>query len=210
MTDSTTWRCLDAGCASLWLAWSDVAPPQIVHLGVALTEAPAASLQRPGPASLVDAPAAMPLFPDPALGWAGVPGWQGPDAARPWRWQVRDAGPDAVEVVYRHPDGGAVTVGLAVFAPGLFELSLRAAPAVGRLCHTVPLPRDAAEQLAFGGRWAGELAVRRAPLAGGGFRTSRAGARSAHDAFPGQVVGETAFGEDTGAVLGLHLAWFGN
>lgn len=210
VADSLSWRRLDAGEAGLWLAWSDLATPQIVHLGAVLEEAPAALLQRPEPASLVAAPAAIPLFPDPALGWAGVPGWQGPEAARPWRWQVRDAGADAVEVIYRHPAGAVVTVGLAVFAPGLFELSLRAGPAAGRLCHTVPLPPDAAEQLAFGGRWAGELAVRRVPLAGGGFRTSRAGARTAHDAFPGQVVGEAGFGEDAGAVLGLHLAWFGN
>ena len=58
----------------------------------------------------------------------------------------------------------------------------------------VPLPAIAAEALAFSGRWAGEMAVDRVSLSGGLARGSRAGSRTAHDAFPALVVGSSAFG----------------
>lgn len=69
-----------------------------------------------------------------------------------------------------------------------------------------PLPRWIGEALTWGGRWSGEFQPERRELGRGVEIRSRSGNRIAPDAFPGVVVGTVGFGEDSGEVIGLHLA----
>lgn len=69
-----------------------------------------------------------------------------------------------------------------------------------------PLPRWIGEVLTWGGRWSGEIQPEQRELGRGFEVVSRSGNRIAPDAFPGLVVGAAGFGEDTGEVIGLHLA----
>jgi len=204
---------LTAHGAALWLHASGALPPQLVHLGAPAARPDALILDRPLPASVIDAATRRPLLPDPALGWGGLPGVDGLDSARPWAWELPEPVADGLICRYRRESGERAALTLTAFADGVFRWRLKVGGLVHpgmRVCYTVPLPEAATEALTFGGFWAGELAAGRAPLAGGLARVNRAGSRSAHDAFPGLVVGTPGFAEDAGEVLGLHLAWPGN
>jgi alpha-galactosidase len=119
-----------------------------------------------------------------------------------------------VVATYRHPDGYQLEYQLTVVSDGLFAIRLTGeipgGKPAGRIALGVPLPSTAMEGVGFGGRWAGEMAMTRVPLGGGFSRGSRAGSRTAHDAFPALVSGSTGFTAETGEVVGVHLGWWGN
>ncbi len=205
------WR-LAAGDSELCLVAGRAQPPTLVHIGERLGDAlsPVAFVDSARAGSLIDVPQAAPLWPDPARGWTGPPACPEADPSVPWEWQTPAA--DAIGVTVGYRQGGR-RLGCRVqqAGDGVFELRLEAAGfGAGHLSYTLPLPPQAGEVLGFTGRWAGELQPERGPLAGGWYRSSHAGSRTAHDAFPGIVVGSTGFGEDGGEVLGVHLAWSGN
>jgi alpha-galactosidase len=168
----------------------------------------------PQTGSLIDAVALAPLFPDPALGWTGAPGWQGPDPLQPWHNGIERKGPGAVVIAAAHPSGYRAWIEIEVVGDGLFAIRMTGQCPdqlpQGRINLGLRLPGMASEALAFSGRWAGEMTSQRVPLAGGFRRSSRAGSRTAHDAFPALVAGSRAFSADSGEVLGLHLGWWGN
>ncbi len=190
------------------------APPGLVHLGAWLGDAlTSENFQRPQTGNLLDA-VAFPLFPDPALGWTGTPGWQGgPRPDRAWTTSVHPPEADAVVMTGEHPEGFRVEIRVQAVSPGLFGLSLRGSSPggpEGRIALSMPLPPSAAEAIGFGGRWAGEMTMERVALAGGFSRSSRAGSRTAHDAFPALVAGSAGFSAESGEVVGVHLGWWGN
>lgn len=78
------------------------------------------------------------------------------------------------------------------------------------LAVTVPLPDRAVDLLSFGGRWAGEMQPQRRRwdwgIAG---HENRAG-RTSHEHAPLLIAGTEGFGEWTGEVWALHLAWSAN
>ena len=73
-----------------------------------------------------------------------------------------------------------------------------------RICF--PLPRWIEDVLTWGGRWSGEFQPERRQVGSGVDIRSRSGNRIAPDAFPGLVIGTAGFGDDTGEVIGVHLA----
>jgi alpha-galactosidase len=189
--------------------------PGLVHLGAWLGDAlSVAGFQRAETGNLVET-AALPLFPDPALGWTGTPGWRGgPRPDRAWQADVDRPDADVAIVTYEHPEGFRVDFRIEAVSPGLFALSFvgdcPGDEPVGRIALSVPLPPAAAEAIGFGGRWAGEMTMERVPLFGGFSRSSRAGSRTAHDAFPALVAGSAGFSAESGELLGVHLGWWGN
>ncbi|MEQ8858933.1 MAG: alpha-galactosidase [Pseudomonadales bacterium] len=208
----TLWR-IGAADVELCLVAGAGHPPALVHLGRALGDVVSAASFVDGASAggLIDAPQATPLWPDPARGWTGPPGCADADPGEPWHWDPPVVDAPALRVCYRHGDERRLTCRLQVGAEGVVTMQFEA---VGcndaRLSYTVPLPAQATEAIGFTGRWAGELQAQRLPLGGGWYQSSRAGSRTAHDAFPGFVAGSAGFGEDQGEVLALHLAWSGN
>jgi alpha-galactosidase len=207
---------LPCGDAELWVLASPAGPPCWVHIGARLGTSPSmASVTPPRSGTVLD-DALVPLLPDPALGWTGIPGWSGADARQAWRFTEVRPEPGALIFAFVHEGGHRAELAVRALEDALFALDLEAFPAssaslaADRIAYTVPLPSSAVEGLGFRGRWAGELVTERAPLSGGWHRTSRAGSRTAHDAFPGFLAGEAGFGEDHGEVLAMHLGWFGN
>jgi len=212
--EARLWR-LCADDAELCLLAGAHQPPAMVHLGAPLgpVSTPRA-LAGARADSLIQGPAGIPLLPDPAAGWTGEPGWSGGDAAQPWQADVTAADAKTLSASYWHADGRRLKYTLRALDVGVFALDMSAHPAAPRpsteIAYSIGLPPEALEGLGFTGRWAGELAVERRPLAGGWQISSRCGSRTGHDAFPGWLAGETSFGEDNGGVLAMHLAWFGN
>jgi alpha-galactosidase len=79
-----------------------------------------------------------------------------------------------------------------------------------RATLTVPLPAGADEVLRFVGRWAHEFQSVRTTWQHGTILVENRRGRTSHDNHPTAVVGGAGFGETSGAVLGIHLAWSGN
>ena len=75
---------------------------------------------------------------------------------------------------------------------------------------TLPLPADAAELLTFDGRWAREFQPVRRPWPGGAWTSENVAGRTSHDHPPLLFAGTAGFGEWSGEVWGVHLAWSGN
>jgi alpha-galactosidase len=205
-----------AGGAECVLLAGDDEPPGIAHLGDWLGSAPSGSgFSRSQTGNLIQTATLAPLLPDPAAGWTGAPGWRdGPGTGRAWSTRIRAADADGISVAFEHADGYEAEFSVSVVSGGLFEFRLTgkrpASRTAGRIALGVPLPATAMEALCFGGRWAGEMTMQQVPLSGGLSRISRAGSRTAHDAFPGLVAGSRGFTADTGELLGVHLGWWGN
>ncbi|MDZ7668619.1 MAG: alpha-galactosidase [Gammaproteobacteria bacterium] len=212
--EARLWR-LHADDAELCLLAGANQAPAIVHLGPPL--GPVSTPQALAGAradSLIRGPAGIPLLPDPAAGWTGEPGWSGGDAAQPWQAEVAAPDAETLSISYWHTDGRRVEYTVSVLDAGVFAFDMSVHSSVpeplAEVAYSIGLPPQALEGLGFTGRWAGEFATERRNLAGGWQISSRCGSRTAHDAFPGWLAGETSFGEDHGELLAMHLAWFGN
>ncbi|WP_315707873.1 alpha-galactosidase [Brenneria uluponensis] len=81
---------------------------------------------------------------------------------------------------------------------------------VNRLAVTLPIPEQAAEVMAFHGRWIREFQPHRVLLEHGSLVQENRRGRTSHEYFPALVCGEPGFCEQTGAVWGAHLGWSGN
>ena len=73
-----------------------------------------------------------------------------------------------------------------------------------------PMPDRASEVLNLTGDWADEFRTTRISCPPGLFEIGSRRGRSSHQAFPGLVIGEAGFGEDTGEVWGATLGWSGD
>ncbi len=212
--DEGRYHVLAAGPVEMWIVEAPDRLPAILHVGRPLRHAPPVEAVRGASQGTRLDEDPLSLLPDPARGWTGPPGWNGTDPLRPWQHGGTRAGAGCIAVDFQHPGGRALSLAIRVVSDGLFALDALVRAADGQyrdtVSYTLPLPASAAEGLAFSGRWAGELAPERGPLAGGRHRLSRAGSRSAHDAFPAFLAGEDGFAEDRGELLALHLGWFGN
>lgn len=78
------------------------------------------------------------------------------------------------------------------------------------LAPTLPLPAHATELLCFDGRWTREFHPVRRPWPSGAWVSENRSGRTSHEHLPLLYAGEPGFGEWTGAVWGVHLAWSGN
>ncbi len=82
--------------------------------------------------------------------------------------------------------------------------------AVDGLTVTLPLPGQATELLTFPGRWCREFHPRRVAFDAGAVLAENRRGRTSHDHVPLLWAGTPGFGEWTGEVWGVHLAWSGN
>lgn len=78
------------------------------------------------------------------------------------------------------------------------------------LYPTVPLPERATELLTFDGRWTREFQPVRRPWPSGTWISENRTGRTSHEHVPLVFAGTPGFGEWTGEVWGVHLAWSGN
>ena len=79
-----------------------------------------------------------------------------------------------------------------------------------RLDITLPLPAHADEVLQFAGRWTREMQPVRTPFTHGAVTAENRSGRTSHEHPPVLFAATTGFGEWSGEVWGLHLAWSGN
>ena len=78
-----------------------------------------------------------------------------------------------------------------------------------RLHVALPLPAHFREILEFPGRWTDEMRPQRAHLGLGARSWDNRRGRPVHQNAPGVFVGTAGFGETSGELLGVHLAWSG-
>lgn len=175
------------------------------------------------PGGEFDEAAPLALVPVAASGFAGRPGIEGrrgdgsghalvfgdgrvvEHTSRRLRWEGEDARAGVgLAVGIDLDEAGVVTMAAAVtnLGPDVYQLH--------RVALTLPVPPGADELLRFVGRWAHEFQSVRSPWPHGTVLIENRRGRTSHDNHPTAVAGPAGFGERSGAVLGVHLAWSGN
>jgi alpha-galactosidase len=199
--------------------------PAILYWGAPLGDAvdPAtvrAALARPTTSGALDVVAPLSLVPEHGSGHDGRPGLLG-HRRRGTSWAPRfalssvDERGDGVEV--RCVD---LVAGLELVTEIVLDHTLRIACTIvnrgddryllDALTVCVPMPSHAAELLTLHGRWTREFSVERRPWTTGTWSVENRLGRTSHERPPLVFAGELGFGEWSGEVWGLHLAWSGN
>ncbi len=75
---------------------------------------------------------------------------------------------------------------------------------------SMPLPGQYRECMHIHGRWGLEFQTQRSEIATGVLLLQSHRGRTSHERYPGVVVGESGFGEQTGDVMAANLAWSGS
>ncbi|MBO0983149.1 alpha-galactosidase [Rathayibacter sp. SD072] len=197
--------------------------PEVLHWGrdpgpvaaEALAALDEASIRQVS-SSALDAPWPQTILPGEQDGWQGRPGLAGHIAGEPLlpSWRVVSLESDerclSLEAVadelslsssLRFDVAGVLVVEHALTNRGerVVEPSILEA--------TLPLDARAVEFLDLAGRWTRERSPQRRPVAHGSIvRESRRG-RTGHDAPTFAIAGTAGFGDRTGEVWGVHLAW---
>lgn len=170
-------------------------------------------------ASALDRPWPFTILPTERDGWEGRPGMvaardDGPllpdwSVTRLLRSSVGftlDAVASGVELhsAIRLDDAGVLRIEHSVRNTGNLPIQLHALDA------TMPVDARASELLDFSGRWTRErLPQRRQAVQGSTVRESRRG-RTGHDSPLVTIAGTPGFGDRTGELWGVHLAWSGD
>jgi alpha-galactosidase len=198
--------------------------PVIAYWGAPLGSVDAASvlaaLARPAVQGGLDVVAPVSVVPEHGSGFQGRPGLSGHRrGGRGWAPRFQPAGVVPVE-------GGVVVEAFDAIA-GLRLTTLITLDEVlsvsctltnqgddrymlGGLHPTLPLPAHASSLLTFDGRWVREFQpVRREWGSGTWVSENRAG-RTSHEHPPLLFAGSPGFGEWSGEVWGVHVAWSGN
>ena len=199
--------------------------PTLVHWGEPLGDSPEPgeldpALDRPAVAGALGSVAPISIVPLHAEGFVGRPGLAGR------RGGGRDWAPRFVPAAHRL-DGGTLVVDALDDVAGL---ALTTEITVGdvlvvrvtitnvaerrysldALTVSVPLPDRADELLTFEGRWAREFHPVRAPWQRGAVVSEHLRGRTSHEHVPLLFAGASGFGEWSGEVHGVHVAWSGN
>jgi alpha-galactosidase len=199
--------------------------PTVVHWGAPLgagadLAALAGVLGRPSVAGAMAHVAPVGIVPLHADGFPGRPGLMGRRAGgRAWapRFEAvshrRDGRALIVESVDERAElallttidvGDALTLKATLTNTGNRRYSLDA------LTITLPVPSYASEILRFEGRWAREFQPVRFALAEGSVLSENQRGRTSHERVPLLFAGSHGFGEWSGEVWGVHLAWSAN
>jgi alpha-galactosidase len=199
--------------------------PTIVYWGVplgpdVLPESFDAAIGRVAVAGALGSVAPVSIVPLHADGFVGRPGIAGRrGGGRAWA-------PRFVPVEHRLTDG-ELTVEAVDEVAGLALTTMIAADDVLRvrlsltnvaehrysldaLTVTLPLPESADELLRFEGRWAREFHPVRTPWTFGAVSSEQRRGRTSHEHPPLLFAGTAGFGEWSGEVHGVHIAWSGN
>ncbi len=201
--------------------------PAIIHWGRDLGDIELASvadaLALPVPFGALDMVAPLTIVPCHGDGFAGPPG------IKVHRNDGTSWAPRFTAMSVRHPDSttlvataadvvaeleltttvgldrhGALTVSSTLRNTGEGELWVDA------LDLALPVSRDAAEIVSFGGRWGLEFQSSRREWSGGSSISETLLGRTSHESPPLVMVGTSGFGEWSGEVWMAHLAWSGN
>jgi alpha-galactosidase len=201
--------------------------PAVVHWGAPLGEVDldsiARALYRPAVSGGLDVVAPLSVVPEHGSGHEGRPGLLG-RRRRGTMWAPRfGPGPEG-SVTF---DGHSIRVS-AVDTVAELELvtDIRLGSVLEVSCTLVnhssdrylldgltvclPLPAHAAELLTFSGRWTREFHTERRPWTTGTWSIENRLGRTSHERPPLVYAGEPGFGEWSGEVWGVHLAWSGN
>ncbi|GAA4775960.1 alpha-galactosidase [Microbacterium gilvum] len=215
-----------AGGAALVVAFRGEELPEVLHWGAdpgavdaeALAALDAASARQVS-ASALDVPWPLTILPTERDGWEGRPGIAGSLDGAPLLpgWRVVAVSQDEHGFTLSAEDGGLrLESSLRFDAAGILHVDHRVENAgdgdvaLAALDATLPVPARADELLDFGGRWTRERAPqRRAAVMGSTARESRRG-RTGHDAPLLTVLGTPGFGDASGELWAVHLAWSGD
>ncbi|MEN9643819.1 MAG: hypothetical protein RL238_488 [Actinomycetota bacterium] len=199
--------------------------PTVVYWGaplgdVADLDSVVQALARPPQQGSLDVVAPITVVPEHGSGFQGRPGLQGSrKGGRHWAPRFRthalerlDGGlrVEAVDTVAQLRMVTTITlddvlaVRVALTNDGDTRYLLDA------LHPTLPLPSHAAELLTFDGRWTRELHPVRRDWGSGVFLTENRAGRTSHEHPPLLFAGSVGFGEWSGDVWGVHVAWSGN
>jgi alpha-galactosidase len=203
----------------------DTPTPTIEYWGVPLgadvvLESLDAALGRGAVAGALGSVAPVSVVPLHADGFAGRPGIAGRrGGGRAWS-------PRFVPVGHRLLDGEltveavdevaglALTTSIAVDDVLRVRVSLTNIAeqrySLDALTVTLPLPESADELLRFEGRWAREFQPVRTPWTFGAVSSEHRRGRTSHEHPPLLFAGSAGFGEWSGDVRGVHVAWSGN
>jgi alpha-galactosidase len=215
---------LQAGAVSVVIDVAVGARPQILHWGAALgghLGDLAAAVVPAVPPSAFDAPVPLSLLPGRSAGHRGRPGLVGSRDGLAWSAKLvvsaAEADASSARITMRDERSALhVTTQLQLEPSGLLrawhELTNEGnSPyAVHQLLVCLPVPARATELLDVTGRWCLERVPQRLPYQHGTWeRASRRG-RTGHDSPTVTIAGTAAFGERSGEVWGVHLAWSGD
>jgi alpha-galactosidase len=198
--------------------------PTIVHWGAPLGAGAdagslATALGRPqvAGAGVVAPIGVVPLHAD---GFAGHPGLAGRRAGgRGWSPRLQPAGhrlDGATLSVTSRDDVADIELRTVVELDDVLSVQLTITNVGERrysldaLTATLPLPDAADELLTFDGRWAREFHPERIAWARGAWRSENRRGRTSHEHVPLVFAGCEGFGEWSGEVWGVHVAWSGN
>ena len=200
--------------------------PTVRHWGAALPldidlASTVTASTRPIAGGMLDVEAPVSLVPEHAAGFPGRPGLDGHRrGGRDWAarftyvaHEVEDNALtaeavdtiSALRIITRMTLGDVLTVQLTLVNEHPSERYL-----FDRLDATLPLPAQANEVLRFTGRWTREMHEYRSPFGYGAITAENRSGRTSHDRVPLLFAGTAGFGEWSGEVWGMHLAWSGN
>jgi alpha-galactosidase len=204
--------------------------PTILHwgadLGPDISAGLATAQTRPVPQGTLDTESPLSLIPEHGTGFGGRPGLFCHDGDGR-RWSPRfESGSAAVtedpggqtlsctaldriaglalSIEIRLDRFGVLTVSASLGNDGPGPLWL------GGLTLTLPVPAHAEELLTFAGRWCRELHPRRRSWDQEAVLAENRRGRTSHEHLPLVWAGSAGFGEWSGEVWGVHLAWSGN
>ncbi|PMJ92595.1 alpha-galactosidase [Vibrio sp. 10N.261.55.A7] len=81
---------------------------------------------------------------------------------------------------------------------------------LNKLVLTLPVPQRATELESYHGRWSREFQAQRQRLTHNAWQVENRRGRTSHEYFPGCLVGQQGFKEQTGEIWAFHLGWSGN
>ncbi|TDO95812.1 alpha-galactosidase [Marinomonas balearica] len=216
----------DCAGKTLILALPDQGAPELLYFGEELPahtniESVYLVLSSALPNSSLNEPYRLSLIPEAGRGWMATPGvevFSNELAAWSLAWEVHTVNENVAGFAIRLEDRHAeleLIFQIGIKESGVLGLSLelintgREPVQVVRLASTFPCLSNFTQKMSFYGRWCQEFQHQTSQWNDTWIQESRYG-RSGHENFPGVVLGESNFSEQTGEVVGAHLAWSGN
>jgi alpha-galactosidase len=199
--------------------------PRCLYWGrrLARAEGMAIADRRPVPPASLDEPVVPTLFPEPGVGFFGLPALRGSRERRAWATAFRLDRTEPCEggVVFHLLDAHAE---LALDLTFLLDAETDVLTASSALTNSGATPFDlercaaasfslgafVREALVLDGAWSREFQPRRVTLSRDALVRANLRGRTSHDRFPGLVAGEAGFDDERGLVFGFHLGWSGN
>ena len=198
--------------------------PTIVHWGAWLGDdvdlgSVAAALEPPRTHGVVDVVAPVSVVPEHGAGFTGRPGLLGRRGrGRAWapRFSTASYVHDEVLTVEAVDEVASLSLVTTVALDDVLRIRTTVRNLGDRryqldaLTTTLPVPGHATELLTLGGRWAHEFERHRVGWPRGAHSVENRRGRTSHSSPSLVFAGTPGFGEWTGEVWGLHLAWCGN